>query len=389
MNNEVNLLSKTSSGSAVYGVDAQSANKEKRTGVENYCRSLLTAMKIHALGEGERVVFYSPTLLDETLGVLPQGFTSRVLPWILGRGWMSLRMSWEMMRHRPSVLFVPGQALPFVCPRKVLTTIHDVAFAKRPDLYEPSVRRRLHRVTKQAIRKATKILVPSQATQDDLVELFRVSPDRIVVTPLAVDINLYFPRTVEQARSALQRHRLGTNFFLVVGRLEKKKNVVNIIRAFELFKERRGVGDPFELVFVGEPGFGYQQMKAYFDLSPVREQIHQLGYVNDEDTAMLMGQATAYLFPSWYEGFGIPNLEAMASGTVLIASDIPAHREVVGQAGLLVAPGEPEAWAHALERVVKEGSLRSDLIAHGHDRAKEFSWEKTAEQTWEVLQSLV
>jgi len=175
----------------------------------------------------------------------------------------------------------------------------------------------------------------------------------------------------------------------VVGRLEKKKNVTNLIRAFELFKARRGLGDPFELVFVGEPGYGYNEMKKYFDLSPHKAQIRQLGYLPDEEVAPLMSQAIAYLFPSWYEGFGIPNLEAMAAGTCLISSDIPAYREVVGDAGLLVPPGEPEAWAHALERIVKDGTLRTELIAKGAERVKQFSWQKTAEQTWEVLRALV
>ena len=271
----------------------------------------------------------------------------------------------------------------------MFTTIHDLAFARHPDLYEPSMRKRLMRVTKRAIHKSTKILVPSQATKQDLMDLYNVAQDRIVVTPLSADTNLFHSYTQEEARPVLQKYRLGTNFFLVVGRLEKKKNIINLIRAFELFKSRRGVGDPFELVFVGEPGYGYDEMKRYFELSPYKEQMRQLGFLPDEEVAPLMSQATAYLFPSWYEGFGIPNLEAMAVGTVLITSDIPAHREIVGDAGLLVPPGEPEAWAHAMESIVKDGTRRTELIAKERERVKQFSWEKTAQQTWEVLKSLV
>lgn len=385
----LNLLTLKPTGQTVYGIDVLSANKQKRTGVEQYCRSLIEHMKTHRLEGGERVVLYSIDKLGDALGTFPQGWTSRVLKWPPRQGWMSLRVSWEMLRRKPSVLFVPGQALPVVCPRATVTTIHDLAFARRSDLYEPATRKRLKRVTKRAIKKATKIIVPSEATKKDLVELYHVAEARVVVIPEAADTNLFRRYTQEETRPALQKYRLGTNFFLVVGRLEKKKNIINLIRAFELFKSRRGMGDPFELVFVGEPGYGCGEMKKYFELSSHKAQIRQLGYVEDEEVAQLMSQAIAYLFPSWYEGFGIPNLEAMAAGTVLVSSDIPAHREVVGDAGLLVAPEEPEAWAHALERIVKDGTLRTELIAKGAERVKQFSWQKTAEQTWEVLKSLV
>lgn len=302
---------------------------------------------------------------------------------------MKIRMSWEMLRRRPNVLFVPGQALPAMCPHTTATTIHDLAFARRPDLYETATRMRLKRATKQAVKQATRIIVPSETTKRDLVVLYRADPSRVVVIPEATDSNVFRYYTQEEARPVLQKYRLGTNFFLVVGRLEQKKNITNLIRTFELFKSRRGMGDPFELVFVGEPGYGYGELKKYFELSPHREQIRQLGFIPDQELAPLMSQAIAYLFASWYEGFGIPNLQAMAAGTVLITSDIPVHREVVGNAGLLIPPGEPEAWAHALDRVVNDGALRAELVAKGAERVKQFSWQKAAEQTWEVLRSLV
>ncbi len=385
---DLNLLATQTTGDIVYGIDASSANKQKRTGVENYARELIQALKLQPLKEQERVVLYTPTKLDDELGVLPAGWTSQILHWPLKRGWMSCRVSWEMLRHRPSVLFVPGQGLPRFAG-VTLTTIHDLAFARRPDLYDPSVRRRLKRVTKHAIKKATRILVPSQATKQDLVDLYHVTSDRIVVTPEAVNTKVFHPYSPEDARVTLQQHRLGANFFLTVGRLEKKKNLTTLIRAFELFKSRRGMGDPFELLLVGEPGFGYTEIKKYIDLSPYKNQIHELGYLPDEEVAPLMSAATAYVFPSWYEGFGIPNLEAMLAGTTLITSDIEAHREVVGDAGLLVAPGEPEAWAQALARVVKEGSLRAELVERGKQRVMGFSWQKTAAMTLDSLRSLV
>src|SRR5437762_2054610 len=118
----------------IFGIDASSANKEKKTGVEWYAYNLIQAMKQQALGADERVFLYSPTPLKGELGVLPAGWESKVLKWSLGRGWMQGRVSWEMFRRPPNVLFVPSQALPRVHPTATLTTIHDIGFARRPDL---------------------------------------------------------------------------------------------------------------------------------------------------------------------------------------------------------------------------------------------------------------
>lgn len=372
----------------MYAIDAWIPNQDRMTGVQQYSFQLIQAMKQHVLAENERVVLYTYKKLTGPLADLPTGWEERVLAWPPRRGWMSVRVSWELWRHPPSVFFVPGQALPRFAGA-TLTTIHDVAFARRPDLYDPAVCRRLKRVTKRAIRKATRILVPSQATKQDLIDLYHVSDDRIVVTHEAVNTKVFHPYSLEDARATLQQHRFGTNFFLVVGRLEKKKNLTMLIRAFELFKTRRGVGDPFELILVGEPGYGYGEIKKYIDLSVHKESIRTPGYLSDEEVAPLMSAATAYLFPSWYEGFGIPNLQAMATGTTLITSDIPAHQEVVLDAGLLVPPEKAEAWAHALERVVKEGSLRVELVQKGKQRVTDFSWERTAVQTLDTLRGLV
>lgn len=143
------------------------------------------------------------------------------------------------------------------------------------------------------------------------------------------------------------------------------------------------------LILVGEPGFGYEEIKKYLEHSKAKDAIKSLGYVPDQQVAQLMAAATAYVFPSWYEGFGIPNLEAMAAGTALISSDIPAHKEVVADAGILVPPNEAEGWAQAMEKVVRDPAIRQSLIDKGKEREATFTWQRTAQQTWEVLRSLV
>ncbi len=388
MENEINLLQ--SNKPVVYAIDAQSANKERRTGVEEYAFQLIQAMKREPLREGERVFLYSPTVLSGALADLPSGWESHVLGWKLKRGWMQGRVSWELLRRPPRVLFVPSQGLPrFFSGVPVVTTVHDVAFRRVGKLYNPSVRRRIASVTKRSISHATKLFTVSEFTKRELREGYHVREDRLFVTPLAADTQIYRRLDRNVIDAVLRSHRLGHTFFLFVGRLERKKNVAMLIRAFELFKQNRGVGDPFELVLVGESGYGYSEIKTLIEHSPQKELIRETGYLSDHDVAALMNVATAFCFPSFYEGFGIPNVEAMACGAPLLISDIPVHHEVAGEAALYAPSQEPEAWAKHMERLVSDHQLREQLIEKGTVRASQFSWQDTAKRTWEILRSLV
>ena len=213
--------------------------------------------------------------------------------------------------------------------------------------------------------------------------------ENIRVTPLAADTSVYHRFEQQEIDVVLRKHRLGHTFFLSVGRLEKKKNPAMLIRAFELFKQHRGIGDPFELVLVGEPGFGYAQIKELIDQSLQKELIREVGFLSDNDVAALMNTATAFCFPSWYEGFGIPLVEALSCGAPLMVSDIPVHREVAGEAALYISPKEPEQWAKQMARLVDDSTVRDQLVERGNVQVQTYSWKKTAEETWEIFRSLV
>jgi len=388
MQTDVNLLQ--NSKPVIFAIDASSANKKKRTGVENYAFHLIEAMKKEPLKDGERVVLFSQTPLQKTLAQIPSGWESRVLGWKLNRGWMQCRVSWELLRRRPNILFVPGQGIPnFSFRVPIITTIHDIAFRRIGNFYDPSVRRRIASATNRAVKKAKHLFSVSQFTKEELKTVYNVSETKITVTRLSAATEIYKRLDERTIESVLQKYRLGHNFFLFVGRLEKKKNVSTIIRAFELFKQNRGMGDPFELVLVGEQGFGYEEIRTYIERSQQRTLIREVGYLSDEEVAVLMNVATAFLFPSWYEGFGIPNLEAMACGTVLLTSDIPVHHEVAGDAAIYISPKDPELWAKQMTRLAADPLLREQFIKKGSNRVLEFSWNRTAKQVWEIFRNLV
>lgn len=369
-------------------IDASSANKAERSGVEWYAFHLIQAMKNRALAADERVVLFSPTPLVGPLGELPAGWESKVLKWWLPMGWMKGRVGWELLRRAPSVFFVPAQGLP-AFGKNLVATIHDVGFRHIPAFYEPKQRRVLGRSTRSAVRRSKKLFAISEFTKREIANGYRVADDRIVVTPNAVNLDAYKKFDDATVAPVLQKYRLGRHFFLYVGRMDAKKNVKTLIRAFELFKSGRGLGDPFELVLVGSPGFKFFEIRQYIERSPAKASIKYLGYLPDEESAALMNAATAFAFPSWYEGFGVPPLEAAACGAPLIVSDIAAHREVLGDAAVFVAPGEPENWAKALRLVAVEKNVADDLRAKGFLRVAAYSWEKSAAVAWETLRSLV
>ncbi len=372
-------------------IDATSANMPQRSGVEWYAYYLIEAMKTRALAAGERVVLFSPTPLVGTLAHLPAGWESKVLKWWLPMGWMKGRVSWELLRRAPSVFLVPAQGLPLF-GKNLVATIHDIGFRRIPALYEPKQVRVLERTTRVAIKRAKRIFAVSEFTKREVGEGFRGVEGiagRIVVAPNAVNPDVYKKLDDVTIAPVLQARRLGRHYFLYVGRMDAKKNVKTLIRAFELFKSGRGTGDPFELVLVGSPGFHYSELKKYVEHSGAKASIRAFGYLPEADVAALMNGATAFAFPSWYEGFGVPPLEAAACGVPVIASNVGAHREVLGDAAIFVAPGEPENWAKALQKIASDKAVADDLRAKGFARAAAYSWEKTAEVVWETLRSLV
>lgn len=366
-----------------YGIDAHALLRAKATGVERYVSALLGEMMKLPLRADERVVLYGngpkPVALE-----LPTGWSWKELKWI-GRGWTHGRLSLEMVMHPPTVLFVPAHEIPAYVrsSTKVVTTIHDVVFKRVPSTYSTKGRARQEAAVRRAAARANKILAVSEATKLDLAEFYRVSPERVSVTHLAPSV------VAAPAEGALERHHVRPkNYFVFVGRLEAKKNIAHLVKAFALVKRKLGQGHPLKLVLVGSFGFGEQDIHWAIKNSGFANDILLLGYIPDADVSALLKESLGYVFPSLGEGFGIPVLEAMQAGAPVIASDIPALREVGGEACLYASPTDVAAFALALEQFVFDESLRSDFAEKGRRRLQEFSWHKTAAITWEALRSV-
>jgi glycosyltransferase involved in cell wall biosynthesis len=364
----------------VLGIEASHAAKPKRTGVEEYCYQTIQGLK-QTIPANVQVILYTHQPLEGALAEMPSNWQVRVLRWPLPKLWTQLRLSWEFLVHgRPDVFFAPGQLIPFIIPKKTVVTVHDSAFLIFPKTYNILGRWYLRLMNWLIVRRAMTILTPSQFTKDELLRLYSgLLESKIVVTPLGYDAELYRPEAVDPARADLVKKKIGITkpFIMSLGRLEAKKNTASIVRAFDILKQKRDI----QLVLVGSPGVGYAEVEEVIVQSSFSKDIMCPGFLSSEDTRDLLGAAQAFVFPSLYEGFGIPVLEAMAMGRPVVASAIPALQEVGGDVPVYLRPGDSNGFGEALEGILGNPDRARDLGRRGQSRAQLFSWKKTVAAT--------
>ncbi len=373
------------------GIDASRANKSEKTGTEWYSYHLIQELKKIA-DLKDRFILYSREKLRGDLGKLSENWQSKILSWRPKKFWTQIRLSWEMRRRPPEVLFVPAHTLPFIHPQKTVTTCHDVAFLRLPQVYDWPALKYHELALKFALRHATKIITVSEFTKSEILEFFKISPERIAVVPNGYDSSRYkIIDDKEAIKKVLEKCKISQPYILYVGRLELKKNTPGLLEAFKILKKNlksSAENSQLKLVLAGQPGFGFEKVaKAIVD-NDLHDQIIMPGWVEPDDLPYLMNGANAFVFPSFYEGFGIPILEAMASGTPVVCSGIPALREVAGEAAYFVDPYEPKNIAEGIERVLGDEHLREDLRIRGLAKAQDFSWDRCARETWKVLENL-
>lgn len=292
-------------------------------------------------------------------------------------GWRwHLRVRSDLLKLKPDLFWAPtSYIIPALAPKslKTMITVHDlVAFVLPIGHTRKAIW--LERLTlKRAVRKAWKIATVSENTKKDLKTLFEIPDSKVVLTPCAASAFFKFDVDSAALRRIKMDHHLPRHFILAVGTLSPRKNFVRLIHAFKRFRK---IHSEYHLVIVGDRGWKVQDiLKEAQD-----ERIHLMGYMGAEELAMLYHLAEGFVFPSLYEGFGIPPLEAMACGCPVIASNSSSIPEVVGEAALLVDPYSEKAMAQAMEQVVDDAPLSKSLIEKGKERVKHFSWEKSAEQ---------
>jgi glycosyltransferase involved in cell wall biosynthesis len=284
-------------------------------------------------------------------------------------------------------LFIPAgnRRLPLWVPCPSVGTFHDLCVLHVPGKYDLMHNVYNLHVLPVLLRKLSLVITISESSKRDLMEYCKVPEERIIVTPEAADTDTYYPRDRQESHARISsKYALDAPYLLYISRIEHPgKNHVRLIRAFDRLKAKEDL--PHKLVFAGSDWHRAEEVHREADQAAASDDIVFAGFVPNEDLPDLYCGADLFVFPSLYEGFGLPILEAMACGTPVACSNVSSMPEVAGDAGLLFDPSDEDSIEDSLRRALTDDALRDDYSARGLARSKEFSWKKTAEQTLTVL----
>jgi len=359
----------------VLGIDASRTTRARPTGVERYARAVVRALLPLAQAAGVRVRLYFRDPPPPDLFPPSPGVEHRVLPF--PRLWTHLRLSGEMVRHPPTALFVPAHVIPLCHPPSAVT-IHDLGYRHFPWAHPPLQRLYLDLSTRWSAAVARVVFADSQATKADLVRFYRIRPEKIVVAYPGYDP----PPIPPDPEAVLRRFGVRRPYVVSVGTLHPRKNFGLLLR---IVARRMAAGWEGQLVIIGQRGWPDPVFEA-LRRDPIWDgRLILTGYVDDEARGALLRQAEAFLFPSLYEGFGFPVLEAQACGVPVLCAPGGSLPEVAGEGALLLPPDDPDPWVAALDRLAQDPDFRAALIARGHANRARFSWAACARTIWEAL----
>ena len=364
------------------GIDASRAARRERTGTENYSLHLIRHLLALESDHRYRLYFNRPPVTE--LFPRTAALELRVMPF--PRLWTHLRLSWEMARQPPDVLFVPAHVLPLVHPRSSVVTVHDLGY-----LYYPGGHRFLDGLyldlsTRYNARAASRVIAISQATKDDLVQQCGIEPDKITVVYFGYDETMQPVEDEATMEKVKARYGIRGDYVLHVGTLQPRKNLGRLLEAYAMVRKQAKRGETPCLVMAGRKGWLYDQIFQQVERLGLESEVILPGYVPQDDLPALLSGARLFVFPSLYEGFGLPVLEAMACGTPVLCSNASSLPEVAGDAALLVDPVDVKSMAEAMNRLLQDEGLRTQLVERGYRQGRQFSWDRCARETLAVLE---
>lgn len=363
------------------GINAQlcsPSSSYRNAGISQYIRHLVTALG--QLSDAPETHLFLP---GDNLDEFPSCIQIHRSCWKSEHP--ALRIAWEqtvlpflVKKYRLDILHSPMHVLPGVCPVPSVVTVLDLAFMRCPETFPRLQRKYLEFATKRAVRKANAVIAISENTRRDVIETFGVPESRVFTTPLGVDES-FVPASSTSVEEIRRRYGIQETSVLYVGTLEPRKNIPTLLTAF--CRARKEIGQPCELVLAGGKGWFYQEVFRLIENLGLSDSVRFVGYVPREDLPTLYSAAAVFVYPSLYEGFGLPPLEAMACGTPVVTSNASSLPEVVGDAGIMVDPRDVDGFADAMLRTITNSDLSREMSRKGIGRAKLFTWENTARLT--------
>jgi len=360
------------------------------TGDRTYWRGLLCGLsKLRqevCTGSLDEYILYTFPKMPPAQPAETHGFQIRPVKAFTWRDWSLWAFPRALKADGVDVCHVQYSIPPFApCP--VITSVHDISFRVRPEFFRFKDRFLLDKGMRYAAKYSAKILAISEFTKSEIVSAYRVSDQKVEVVYPGVD-EKFRPLDKEKSKELVrQKYGMAYPYVISVGVLPPRKNIPCLIQAFACLKQTEAV--EHKLVIVGKLGNEEASLRDLMSRLAVSEDVYLLGYVPDEDLPALYACADICVYPSLYEGFGLPVLEAMACGTPVITGNESSLPEVVGDAGITVCPRSPEAFADAMARLLRDASFSAEMSARGLARARTFSWEKMARRVTEIYHEVV
>jgi glycosyltransferase involved in cell wall biosynthesis len=344
---------------------------------------LIRALIPLAAGRGHRLRLYFNAAPAANLFPAAPHVEPVVIP--LRRLWTHARLGHELRTHPPDVFFTPAHVIPVGVRCPAVATVHDLGYEHFPEAHPRRQLAYLRWSTRHNARVARRVMADSRATADDLTRLYATDPAKIAVVYPGADPELRRVGDPAALSAAAAKYGLRPPYLLYLGTLQPRKNLVRLVEAFAASDLHN---DGYSLVLAGRAGWLAAPLLAAVGRLPsaVAERVHLPGYVAETDKAALLSGATALVFPSLYEGFGLPVLEAQACGVPVVCANTSSLPEVGGNAALLVDPLDTAALRAALQRIVSDVGLRDELIARGYANLARFRWEEAAAQALDVLE---
>jgi glycosyltransferase involved in cell wall biosynthesis len=303
------------------------------------------------------------------------------------------RILWEQTsqprlarQERLDLLHEPVYVGPWQAPCPIVVTIHDMSYFIYPELFQPAKRKYLQTMTRYTAQHAAAIICDSESTRRDVLRILAVSADRVHTVHLGVDPEMQ-PLPRQLVAEFKREHQLPEHFILFVGTLEPRKNLPVLVQAFAWLRQHSRLNH--HLVIGGGKGWYYQTLEQQVEKLGLRDQIHFPGFIPQAELPLWYNSADLFVYPSLYEGFGLPPLEAMACGVPVITTNVSSLPEAVGAGAILVSPDEPVSLGQEMQRLLSDPSASTELCDRGIAQAKLFSWSNTARQTVNVYHAIL
>lgn len=294
-----------------------------------------------------------------------------------------LALSWELLRRPVDILFVQFTAPPY-SPCKVVTAIHDISYEHLPETFNRRSAFQMKLTIRHTAQHAVRIITPSEYSRQDIIDTYKIEPEKVTTVLQAAPAHISKVDDNAELERIRKKYDLPDDYILGVGSVQPRKNLPRLIEAYSHLASQHSDLPP--LILVGKKAWLSDSSIDSAAKFGVADKVRFTGFVPDEDLSAIYTAAKLFVYPSFFEGFGIPPLEAMQCGVPVIAGNKTSIPEVVADAGILVDPFDIHGIADAMLRVLEDGDLQAELIEKGFQRAKQFSWKKAARETLDIFE---